>query len=221
MLHRPFFASLAASILVASLTPAIVGCEQVQQARETANNVASLTKAASSMEKTMTEANDRMTARRERGDTLAIPYKELQAFLPAEIAGYKAVGGPSGASTGMGGMSYSTAEQKYQLGEGDAAKTLSVTIIDYNAAGAIYTGATAMLGSGFSSEDDTQRVQTIDVGVAGIKALETWQKQGHSASLAAGVADRFLVTIEADKQDDTELVNTAIKSLDLAKMSAR
>lgn len=197
------------------------GCERVQQVREAAGNVAVMTKAVSSLEKTMDDANARMVARRERGDTVAIPYKELQGYLPAEIEGYKRAGEPSGSTMGMTGMSYSMAAQKYQKGEGEGAKTLNVSIVDYNAAGAIYSGATAMLGSGFSSEDEQQRVQSTDLGVAGIKALETYQKKDHRASIAAGIGDRFLVTVEADNQEDTELVKQAVKALDLPKLAAR
>ena len=85
----------------------------------------------------------------------------------------------------------------------------------------VVLAATAMLGSGFSSEDEQQRVQSTDLGVAGIKALETYQKKDHRASIAAGIGDRFLVTVEADNQEDTELVKQAVKALDLPKLAAR
>ena len=39
--------------------------------------------------------------------------------------------------------------------------------------------------------------------------------------IAAGISDRFLVTVEADKQDDTELVKSAVKALDLSKFAER
>ena len=213
--------SLFALLLLAGTLMLTTGCERVQQARDAASNVATLTKAASSMEKTMNDANARMVVRRERGDTLAIPYKELQGYLPAEVEGYKRVGEPEGSQMGMTGMTYSMASQKYQMGEGESAKTLNVSIVDYNAAGAVYAGATAMLGSGFAAEDENERMQSTDLGIAGVKALETYNKKQHQATIAAGISDRFLVTVEADKQDDTELVKSAVKALDLSKFAER
>lgn len=206
------------SCLILVLT---TGCEKVQEARNQANAVAAAGKATSSMNEVMQEAADKNAARRERGDTLAVPYKQLQAYLPTSISGYEKAGDPQGQTMNMTGMSYSTCSQEYRAGgaESDNPKTVKVTIVDYNGAAAMYAGATAALGAGFSMEDEQQRMQGVDLGVKGVRAMETYQKQDHRASLTAGVSDRFFVTVEAEQQDDTELVKRVAQSLELSKLA--
>jgi hypothetical protein len=150
-----------------------------------------------------------------RGDTLAINYKELQKRLPSAIEGYTASGDPEGQSMQMTGMHYSTAKQNYKKGD----ETLSVQLMDYNGAAAMFTAATAMMGSGMEIEDDNQLMRGVDMGIPGVKAYETLEKKNHKAGLVLGIADRFFVAIEASGQNDTGLVKSAAKSLDIASLA--
>jgi len=211
--------SYSAAVLALLLTGLLTGCDQVQEARNQANAVASLSRAAENMEQSLADAGKRQAERRQKGDTLAIPYQQLQQYLPTQIDGYQKAGDPEGSMINMTGMSYSTCSQEYKAGPDDNPRTLKVTIVDYNSAAGLYTAATAMVGAGFSMEDDQQKVQSADLGVGGIKALETYYKQDHRASLAAGVNDRFFLTVEATQQDDTELVRKVAKDLDLGKLA--
>ena len=48
-------------------------------------------------------STNKMEARRAKGDTLAMPYKDLEAYLP-EISGYTKEGEPKGSQMNMPGM---------------------------------------------------------------------------------------------------------------------
>src|ERR1035437_195609 len=73
---------------------------------------------------------EKMKERRAKGDTLALPYAELQKYLPESIDGYKA-DKPGGASINMQKISYSSADVQFKNDKGGHIK---VTIIDYNQA---------------------------------------------------------------------------------------
>ena len=211
---------LASTLLLIGLLTA-AGCEQAQQARNSINAARAFAEAGQNLEKEAAKADTRLEARRAKGDTLALPYKELQTYLPATIGDYKAVGEPEGSAMAMTGMSYSTCGRTYQTGPADSPKTLKISLVDYNSAGAVYAGATAMLGANFQMEDEEQRIQALDLGVADVKALETYRKKDHHASIVAGIGQRFYLNVEATEQADTELVKSAVKELDLKGLAAR
>ena len=76
------------------------------------------------------QSNARWEERKAKGDTLAMPYKDLQAYLP-QINGYSNQGGPKGSQMNVPGMgSWSQAEQEYENGD----KRITVSIFDYNSA---------------------------------------------------------------------------------------
>jgi hypothetical protein len=140
-----------------------------------------------------------------------MPYKELEHYLPASIAGFEAVGEPKGESVSMNGVGYSTCEQRYAKG----GQHLKVQLMDYNGANALYAGATAMMSAGFSQENDEQLMRGCDLGVANVRGWETLQKKERRASVALGVGDRFFVAVESDGQDDTDFVKQVARDIDL------
>src|SRR2546423_2844834 len=81
---------------------------------------------AENVEKGVKQSNSRWEQRKAKGDTLALPYKDLQAYLP-EISGYSKDGGPKGSQMNTPGLgSWSQAEQDYVNGD----KRISVKIFD-------------------------------------------------------------------------------------------
>jgi hypothetical protein len=202
---------LLASIALTSL----LGCEQAREAKNSYNAIVTTTKAAKGMAANMEAAQSRQEERVKRGDTLAINYKDLEKHLPAAIAGYAADGAPEGQSMQMTGMHYSTAQQKYKKGD----ETLNIQLMDYNGATAMFSASTAIMSAGMEMENDDQIMRSTNLGLAGVKAYETIGKKDHKASLILGVADRFFVSIEATGQNDSELVKTAAKSLDLEALA--
>jgi hypothetical protein len=159
----------------------------------------------------------RQAERRAKGDTIAMPYGELQAYLP-EVSGFTKDGGPEGSQMNLPGMgSWSQTSQNYSAGD----KSIDVTIMDYNGAANAFLGATAMYGMGFSQEDDEKKSQTTDLGIAGVSAFETQYKQSESAELTLVVADRFLIQLRANGTNDLNVLKQAAKSMKLGDLAKR
>lgn len=193
----------------------LAACEQMQQARNTYNAVASTARAAKNAGAAMQAAAQKRTDRAQRGDTLSLNYRELQRYLPTEVNGYAAVGRPKGESVNLSGMSYSTCEQDYEKN----GQRLKIQLVDYNGANALYAGATAMMSAGFSQENDEQLMRGCDLGVSGVKGWETLEKKEGKACVALGVGDRFFVAVESDRQRDTEFVKQVARNLDLQALA--
>ena len=80
-------------------------------------SVTDLPKVAEKMTEGVKQAQDRWAERKAKGDTLAMPYKDLQAYLP-DVSGYTKEGGPKGSQVNMPGMgSWSQTDQAYTNGE--------------------------------------------------------------------------------------------------------
>ncbi|RTQ49560.1 hypothetical protein EJV47_12100 [Hymenobacter gummosus] len=150
-------------------------------------------------------------ARAQRGDTVSLPYAELQKFLPPRIEGFVREGQPQGESVQMGGISYSTCEQRYRRGQ----QHLKVQVVDYNGAQALFAGATALMNDNIWQESDEQLMRGCNLGLPGVRGYETMQKMEHRAAVALGVGDRFFVSVESTGQDDTRLVKAVAQTLDL------
>lgn len=164
-----------------------------------------------------TESTDRWEARKAKGDTLAMAYKDLQTYLP-EIDGYTKDGGPKGNQMNMPGMgSWSQTEQQYKNGE----KEIEVQIADYNAAHQAFAGMTAIYKMGFSAEDDTKKQSATDLGYKDVAAYETIYKDGSSAELNLVVADRFFINIKTRGDNSAELVRTVAKNMKLEELAKK
>jgi hypothetical protein len=193
---------------------AATGCEQAQKTQEAYGNLSKLKDAGEKLEANMDAAKDRRAERVKNGDTLALPYKDLQKYLPAEVSGYTATE-PSGQSMKTAGMAFSNAERHYTQGTDE----MKVTIVDYNGANQLYQGASAMFGLGLESEDDDSLTKEAKLGLDGVKGSETFHKKTGDADLTLAVGDRFLVTISGTKQKDLSQVEAVAKSMDLAAMT--
>ncbi len=162
-------------------------------------------------------STNKMETRRAKGDTLAMPYKDLEAYLP-EISGYTKEGEPKGSQMNMPGMgSWSQAEQEYKNGD----KTLKVQIMDYNAAYQAFVGLTAMYKMGFSQEDGDKKQGAADLGIKDVTAYETVYKKDQRGELTVIAGERFLIQINSDGSNDAELLYNTAKSIKLADLAAR
>lgn len=195
---------------------ALVSCEKAQKAQEAYHNFSTLKDAGEKMETSMKDAQDRHAERVKTGDTLSLPYKDLEAYLPASLDGYTGEE-PSGQSMKTAGMAFSTASRSYKQGD----KTLEVTVMDYNGASTLYQGASAMfaLGMGFESEDDETLTRAAPLKQDGVKGIETLGKKTGDADLNLAVGDRFIVSVKASGQKDLALVEQVAQQLDLAKLA--
>ncbi len=154
-------------------------------------------------------------ARLKRGDTLALDQEELTKLLPSTIFAYQSVGVPNSSSVHLMGNSYTVAEQLYQKGS----QKMKVSIADYNAAYTLYNVATAVAAAGITIETHEQLVQGFDLGFKEAKGWETYDKKEQKAIVTVGIAERFLVTIEASDQPDIQELEIIARKLDLHKLS--
>ena len=195
-----FVCLLSAGLLVSS-------CGKVKEAANAAEGLKNYAEG-------MKESASKMEERRAKGDTISMPYADLQKMLPSSISGYTKDGDPKGESINMMGMSYSTASQVYKSGDGE----ITVNIMDYNASYAAFGAATAMFATGFSVDNDQEHLGAVDLGISGVKAWEDVKKKEKSSTVMAGVNDRFLVSVEG-RNVDADVVKAAIKAVDFNKLA--
>ena len=180
-------------------------------------SVTDLPKVAEKMSEGVKDAQDRWAARKAKGDTLAMPYKDLEAYLP-EVSGYTKDGGPKGSQVNMPGTGgWSEVEQRYVNGE----KNVDIKIMDYNASQMGFMGVTAMYKMGFSSEDDTKKEGTVDIGMKDVAAFETVYKTEQRTKLTLIVADRFYIELENDGTNDPEFLRSVAKNMKLSELASK
>ena len=208
------------AILIAAFGLAIsfssCGGKPKEEEVKSANPLQALVNAEKNVAAGTNAADAKMQARKAKGDTLAMPYENLEKFLPASVAGYKVTEEPTGTSLNMTGMSYSSAEVEFTNDKGDRVK---VTLIDYNAAAAMYTGATAIWASGFSmdSPDEKANGLKLDNDIVG---WEDFHKKTKEVDVTLGIGYRFYLTVHADNQESTEFAKSVAKSMDLSKLAS-
>ena len=210
-------------LLVVALVPSFIflscksGDEPDIKVKDGKVSVTDAAKVAKKMGDEVEKAKDRWEERRAKGDTLAMPYKELQAYLP-EISGYTKSGGPKGSQMNMPGMgSWSETEQRYESGD----KKIRLKIIDYNASQMGFLGVTAAYRMGFSSEDDNKRTGSVDLGLSGVAAYETVYKQREEAELNAVAGDRFYIEARLRGSNNIDELKEAVKSVVNAGLSSK
>lgn len=174
------------------------------------NPLGALMKMGENMEKQAEKMEKQME---ERKDAKAMHYEELIKYLPKSIDGYEKEE-PKGESVDMNGMSYSSANVEFKKGVNE----IEVTILDYNAALSMYSMATAMWASGFKIDTSEEMAQSITID-DNIHGWESIKKKSKDASLLLGVNDRFLITIEADNQEDLSFLKEIAKSMNLKDLA--
>lgn len=163
------------------------------------------------------KSEERTNERRKKGDTLAIPYKDLQAYLP-EVSGYSSEQGPKGSQMNTPGLgSWSQAEQAFVNGD----KNVTVSIMDYNAAHQAFIGLTSMYGLGMSYEDDDKRQGGVDLGMKDVKAYETIYKKDKRAELVLVVGDRFIVDLKSNGEEDEGFLRSVAKNMKLDELASK
>jgi len=193
---------------------ALVCCKSKNNKIDTLGELKEATeKASTAMEK----SKDRWEERKQKGDTIAIPYKDLQAYLP-EISGYTKDGEPSGEQTNMPGMgSWSNAKQRYKDGD----KEVDITITDYNGAQGAFSGVTALYMMGYSSENDTKKESTVDMGMKDVVGYETIYKKEPRSHLVVIAADRFFIELDCEGNNDESFLKGIAKSMKLSDLASK
>lgn len=199
------------------------GCDKINEIKQSAENVHELGKAAEHSQEAANVAEQRRDERRKRGDTLAMPYQDLQKFLPSSVSGYKAEE-PSGSTMNMSGMSFSTAKRDFvQSSEASGESSrISVELFDYNSAFDIYSGLTILWGANFSMEDDEKYTKTFDPGIKDVTGFEEYYKKDKNANVTYAIGGRFILTIKADgNQSGTDFAKGIAKSMNLGELASK
>jgi len=98
---------------------------------------------------------------------------------------------------------------------------VDIKIMDYNASQMGFMGVTAMYKMGFSSEDDTKKEGSYDLGMKDVAAFETIYKKDQRSKLVLVVADRFYVELENEGTNDPELLRSVAKSMKLSELASK
>lgn len=205
-------------ILLASCAVIFTACKSKKDKNnpDKIESLSDLKDYAENVKEKMDDSQKKTEERKKRGDTLAMNYKDLQAYLP-NISGYEKDGGPSGETMNGFGGSWSRAEQKYKNGD----KSIKVELLDYNAAYQTFAGLTALYGMGFSREDDNEKMGAADLGVTDVQGYETIYKKEPRAKLTMVIAGRFIANIDSDGSNDSELIKSVAKSMKLSELAAK
>ena len=202
-------------LLLAGAVLLLGSCEQAQKAKESYANLEKLSDASEGISASMDKAQEERAERVKRGDTLSLPYKELQQYLPATVSGYTP-GELKGQSQKMTGMAFSTAERTYTKGPDEQ---VEVSLIDYNGSNALYQGAAAMLSLGIEQEDDEHMMGPTSVKADGVKGMDNFNKKDGRAEMTLAVGGRFLLTLKAGKQKDMALLKSVAEDMDLKELA--
>ena len=202
--------ALACGVLVAACGG------QVEEMKKSIDAVEQLADKAEEMEKSANEAEQVYKERASKGDTVAMPYKDLQGYLPSSISGYKTEGDPSGSQQSMQGWSMSNAEQRFVSEAGNGAQ-IKVTITDLGGTEGAYGMMAIPLMMGISMEDDHQKTGTVNLDMAQTSGAATFNKETKSTSVLIGTRYRYMITMESNGagEDHTQLLTDLGK--DIAK----
>ncbi len=192
-------------------------CKGKEEKKEGPATIADVKELGDKVKQASDASASKAEARKAKGDTIAMPYKDLEAYLP-EISGYTKEGEPKGSQMNMPGMgSWSTAEQAYTNGD----KKIKVTLMDYNAAFQAFSMMTAVFKMGYSMEDGDKKQDATDLGIKDVAAYETIYKKDQRAEMAVVAGDRFLIQINSDGSNDPQLLYSTAKGMKLSDLAAR
>jgi hypothetical protein len=211
---------LTLSILAIALVAMMYSCgEKAKEIKDAMELVEKAPEMAQNMETSQAKAEQKWAERKQKGDTLAMNFKELQKFLPSSVSGYTTEE-PAGESVNMSGLSFSQASGKFSRTAGDgSSEDITVEIMDYNAQSALFTAAAFWWISGFSREDGNGFERGFDPGVANCYGYEKYTKASKEAELTLAVGYRFIVVIKGDNQNNTEFLKSIAKSMNLNAMA--
>lgn len=206
---------IAVCALTVMFVFALSSCgEKFEEMKNAAEAMKNAPQAVEEINKSADLMQKRAEERKQRGDTLAIHYKELQKYLPQAPSGYTA-DAPSGQSTNMPGYSFSEATVHFSNGN-DA---IDVKLVDYNQAFGLYQGMTSLWALGMSIDNDTETQKGYTPGIEYVSGWEKFAKQTKRAELFLGVGGRFYLEITATGQNNTDFVKDLAKSMKLKELS--
>lgn len=139
--------------------------------------------------------------------------KKLLPLLPEPPEGWKA-DPAEGSADSLGDTQITTVHRDYVKGEGDAAPTTSISILDSIANPGYVEATTAAWNSDTSDEEGYAKSITIEDS----PGFETFENNGKHGTLWLVIAQRYILQIEITAQDSPELQEW-LKRIDLKKVA--
>lgn len=147
----------------------------------------------------------------EDGETVeVVDFRKLKGVLPEKIAGLERTEN-DGQSTGAVGMKISTAQAQYE----DGNRRLQITLTDAGGIPMLMMGLAQWTTAEIERESDNEYERTTTIN--GYKAFERYNKRNKEGQISFIVAERYIVNIEGDNIEESEL-RQAMKALDLDEL---
>jgi len=143
-----------------------------------------------------------------------VNFSKLIPFLPKAPEGWTSET-PDGSTTESGQFKLTTVGCNYSKGEGDAAATAAVNIIDSSNNQQFMDSTTA----GWSFSQETPDGYTKSLKIDEFPGFETYDKGSKTGSIWVIVAKRFLIHIDLTNQEPAELQKW-LRGMDLKKLAA-
>ncbi|MEO5928444.1 MAG: hypothetical protein ABIR47_00805 [Candidatus Kapaibacterium sp.] len=201
-------------LLVIALAAVCASCGgKIDELKKGIDAAQQLSKAGKAIEEGQADAKKMAADRATKGDTVAMPFKDLEGYIPTSIPGYKVEGEPSGMSnSGATGSTMSQASQKFVSESGDGSH-LTVMLVDAGGSEAAnaYAGLAAM---GINSEDAHQKIESIKLDPT-TSGVATFDKDNKNSTVAVVTRYRYMVTVttEGGKEDETGKLKDAVSEI--------
>ncbi len=195
----------------------IAGCgEEAQEMKKSIDAMQQLTQNAGKMSEAAEEGEKIYQERVAKGDTVTIPYKELQNYLPGSVSGYKSESGRGGSQQSMPGFSMSVAEETW-TSESSPDARIKMSITDLGGTQGAYGMAALPLLMGFSAEDDHQRTESLKMDIPATAGVLTFNKDTKEAKVVVGTRYRYLINLESNGASDDQTKMLADLATEMAK----
>lgn len=127
-----------------------------------------------------------------------VDFRILKEAMPEQLAGMKRTAS-EGQKSGFAGLTVSTAEATYEDGD----RKMTISLMDTGGLGSVIAGIASWSQIEIDKEDDNgyERTTMID----GSKAYEKYDRTNKSGTLSLISADRFVVSINGDQIEESDL----------------
>jgi hypothetical protein len=198
----------------------LIGCgEKAQEIKNATNALEAVAQAGSGIAETQKEAEKFYNDRKAKGDTVAMPYAELQKMLPSAPSDYKASEDPSGSSQSMGAFSMSQTEQTFTMpaGADGSSPEIKVSIVDFGGTQAAYGMMALPMMMNLSQEDAHHRMQTLKIDMPYTWGSEEYNKDDKSAKVTLITRYRYVISVEARNQGEDKSAMARSLAEEIAK----
>lgn len=188
-----------------------------KEAQETKDAIEVISKSQDIAEKTqqnMDKAQQRIEERKKKGDTLAVNFQKLIDMLPKDISGFES-GEPKGESINAYGLSYSNAECEYIKGE----SRIRIQLIDYNQAGALFGSYASIWNAGFERQSSEGFEKSYNPEIEDVYGWEKFNKASKNAELTLGVGYRFILVLNAEGVEGTDILKSIAGKMPLKELA--